>query len=127
MQRQMHKYTNRKIQSTLKGECTKDEQDSIILYNSNQLLYLMCTNAMQDNSKNKLNQNLNSELAPPDPGLPPSLHSPGGDSQPLTAEVILILEQTGLKFTSQSGSTFSTTSTSCEPRAVSRGHPSKSL
>ena len=75
----------------------------------------------------KLNQNLNPELAPPDPGLPPSLHSPGGDSQPLTAEVILILEQAGLKFTSQSGSTFSTTSTSCEPRAVSRGHPSKSL
>merc|ERR1719278_2088371 len=27
------------------------------------------------------------ELAPPDPGLPPSLHSPGGESQPLTAEV----------------------------------------
>ena len=47
MQRQMHKYTNRKIQSTLKGECTKDEQDSIILYNSNQLLYLKRTNAMQ--------------------------------------------------------------------------------
>ena len=36
---------------------------------------------------NKLNQNINTELAPPDPGLPPSLHSPGGDSQPLTAEV----------------------------------------
>ena len=31
------------------------------------------------------------ELAPPDPGLPPSLQSPGGESQPTTAEVRKIL------------------------------------
>ena len=58
MQRQMHKYTKRKIQSTLKAKCTKNEHSSIIIYNnSNKILYLKCTNAMEDKSKNKLNQN----------------------------------------------------------------------
>ena len=51
MQRQMHKYTNRKIQSTLKAKCTKNEHSSIILNNSNKLLYLKCTNAMQCKDK----------------------------------------------------------------------------